>query len=390
MFYKSRFSARWFSIGMAFALLILLAACAQPTPTPTPKPTPTPTATPRPLATPTPTPKPTPTPIKGEGQVVMFGMGVWEKAMVGQFIPKFEKETGCKVTLFTALSSQMLARLKAEAGKPTIDVAHLHVGEFIPAKAQSLLDKNNRQILTNLKDVDRRLLDPDDIGTPFVISPGAVLGVRHDKLKEKNLPMPESWLDMANPAYKGKVGIVDIGVSPAPAFVALVARSLGGNEVNDYARAFDWMETKLKSNILAISAPAEWQKLITEGSMWVGMAHWARATTTLQASPDTPLTLVWPKEGTNIDLMGYQAVKGATNPICTQLWMNFTMAKDVQEAVPESLVMGPARGDVTIPEKMKALVISTKDMNRGVDLNLEAIAKNMPDWTERWNKIFAK
>ncbi|MBI2847148.1 MAG: extracellular solute-binding protein [Chloroflexi bacterium] len=376
MFDKSGLLVKWFVITIV--IVLLLAGCARPTPTPTP----TPTATPRPVAT------PTPIPPKGEGQVVVFGQGVWEKPFRDAFIAQFEKEFGCKVTYFPGISSAMVARMKAEAGMPTVDVVNMNSAPHLEAKLAGLLDKNNRSILTNLKAIHPKTLDPDDIGAPFVIAGGPVIAVRNDKLQEKNLPIPSSWLDLANPAYKDKVGFNDISVAQIQSFVAHVSRALGGNEVNDYARAFEWIETKLKPNMYFVGAPAEWQKLLEEGSIWIGVGAWGRAAQS--ADRGAPLTLVWAKEGTDVDPISFAAVKGGPNPICAQLWMNFTISKEVQESIPTAALYGPTRTDVAIPDKVKALVIKPSDMDRAVALNRDAIVKNKADWVDRWNRIFAK
>lgn len=319
--------------------------------------------------------------------MVVFGQGVFEKPLL-QFVPKFEKETGCKVTYFSGVSSNMLARMKAEASKPTVDVVNLSASGRIEGKMLGLLDKNNKDILANLKFAHPKTLDPDDIGAPFVILAGPTIAVRQDKLKEKNLPMPQSWLDVANPAYKDKVALSDISVTQMKSFIGLVARSLGGNEVNDYVRAFDWMETKLKPNIFAVVSVPEWQKLLEEGSVWIGVGGWTRAAQA--AAQGAPLTLVWPKEGVDVDINGFQAMKGAPNPICAQFWMNYALNKEVLQVITEATLFGPARADVSIPEKLKGLVLTAADMERAVALNQEAIAKNSADFVERWTRAFAK
>ncbi|MBI2847131.1 MAG: extracellular solute-binding protein [Chloroflexi bacterium] len=383
MFCKSKFSTMWFSVMIV--LMLFLIGCAQPTPTPTPKPTPTPT--PRPLATATPTPKPTPTPIKGEGQVVVYGMGIWEQLTRDLWIPKFEKDTGCKVTYFGGISSAILARIKAEAGKPTVDATDLNVTGSLEAKMMGLLQKNNREILTNLKSVLPKLLEPDDVGIPWVIQIGAVMGVRHDKLKANNLPMPQSWLDVANPVYKGKVGLATIQTTTMQEWVLHVATALGGSQ-NDYGRAFDWMDTKLKPNVLAVAGLAEWQKLLEEGSIWVGVGTSARVAQ-LYAS-GAPVTMVIPKEGTGADYMGWQATKNAANPICAQLWMNHMISRDVQDAVAEKIIMGPVRSDASVSDKVKPVVWTPSDYEKKVDVNRDALVKNLPDIIDRWNRVWGK
>lgn len=153
-------------------------------------------------------------------------------------------------------------------------------------------------------------------------------------------------------------------------------------------RAFDWVESKLAPNVMAVVAVAEWQKLLEEGSIWVGVGTWGRAAES--AYRGIPVTLVWAKEGNNIDLNNLVVVKGASNPVCAQLWMNYALSKEVQDAIPEGLLRGPVRSDVAISEKVKDLVIKPADIDRAVELNRDALAKNLPDWVDRWTRIFGK
>ncbi|MBI2846836.1 MAG: extracellular solute-binding protein [Chloroflexi bacterium] len=374
----------WVCFGIIVFALLLTACAPKPTPTPTPKPTPT--ATPRPLATPTPTPQPTPTPIKGEGKLVAFMVGTYLASYDDpRFLPTFERETGCKTTVFGGITPAMLARVQAEKSSPTIDFYNMEYSPATQAKTLGLLDKVNKDIVTNLKAIPAKYVDPDGILMPQRLSANGLI-INKAELEKKGLPKPTSWLDIGNPIYKGKVAISGIETATTWDMITLVARALGGSEKNPDV-AFKFLEEKVKPNILGVVALADIEKMLGEGSILITYSALIRAAR--PALQGLPVEMIFPKDGFTMIIQSMEIVKGAANPVCANLFLNFILDKRVQEIVPELFLSIPVRPDATIPEKYKGIIPDPKFIaEQGGEVDFSVIDRSV--WIDRWNRIFAK
>lgn len=114
----------------------------------------------------------------------------------------FGQLTGAKVDFLSMSSGEVIARVKAEGGKPMADLWFGGgLDAFLAAKADGLLDSYKSEAL---KDVRPEYYDPEG----FWLSKGITVAgfiVNNDILKEKNLKMPATWEDLADPQYKDEI-----------------------------------------------------------------------------------------------------------------------------------------------------------------------------------------
>ncbi len=111
-----------------------------------------------------------------------------------------------KVNVLRLSTGDLAARLIAEAGSPHADVVW---GEALT----NMLDPRISAQLAPVKEKNVEALPAqyrDPSGKWFAATGYmAALCVNTDALKSKNLPMPTSWEDLANPVYKGNVVMPD-------------------------------------------------------------------------------------------------------------------------------------------------------------------------------------
>ncbi|MBI2846271.1 MAG: extracellular solute-binding protein [Chloroflexi bacterium] len=364
------------------ALVLILVACA-PKPTPTPTPKPTPTATPVPLAT------PTPTPVKGEGSMVFYGMGSREKYWREVIIAPFEAKTGCKVTFTGGISSEIMAKLMAQKDNPQYDVTNLDSGPAKQAGSLGLLQKFDPNIVTEAKNLyPPPISDPDGWYMPTKIAAAGIV-INTEAMKKYGFPKPTSWLDIGNPAYKGRIAMRGIDVQQMLETVAILSRLLGSNESN-VVPAFDFLESKVKPNILAIVGGGEWEKLMVEGSAWLGVGAGGRGGMLVMENKEK-LELIYPKEGVAAYTGTLEVVKGARSPICAQLFMNNYATLAVQNNLWSYEGGSPARPDATMPEEgQKAFLYGKEQVMSALRLDDVVMQKDKKNWYDMWNARIAK
>ncbi|WP_125709376.1 ABC transporter substrate-binding protein [Companilactobacillus zhongbaensis] len=123
---------------------------------------------------------------------------------------KFSKKTGAKVKVLSMSSGEVLARMKADKSKPMADLWFGGgLDAFMQAKTDGQLEKYQS---SSVKKIDSQYRDKDG----YWLSKGLTVGgfvVNKKVLKEKNLPVPKTWADLADSKYKGEIIMSDPAVS---------------------------------------------------------------------------------------------------------------------------------------------------------------------------------
>ncbi len=159
----------------------------------------------------------------------------------GTMIGAVEAATGVAMPLDNKNSGQTLAQLMAERANPVADIAYYGVTTGIKAAAEGVVQAYKP---AGFDDIPDGLKDPE--GRWFTTHQGTLgFFVNVDALG--GAPVPQSWADLLDPAYKGMVGYLD----PSSAFVGYagavaVNRAMGGT-LDDFDPAIDYF-TKLAGN----------------------------------------------------------------------------------------------------------------------------------------------
>lgn len=177
----------------------------------------------------------------GDGEIVITYNSPTEWGNYGEVLSAFTEETGIAAPNDPKNSGQALAALQAEKGSPVADVAYTGI-----AFAEQLVQADVLQeyVPEGADQVPAELRDPDGAWTSVHTGTIAFI-VNEDHLD--GAPVPESWDDLLDPAYEGKVGYLDptqaaVGYSAATA----VNLALGG-DFDDWGPGLDYLNG-LKDN----------------------------------------------------------------------------------------------------------------------------------------------
>ena len=123
---------------------------------------------------------------------------------------KFSEETKAKVEFLSMSSGEVIAKIKAEGGKPMADVWFGGgIDAFMKAKEDGILEMYKPKGFDKIKEGFK-----DNEG--YWISKGiTVVGflVNNGLLKEKNLKVPTTWEELADPKYKDEIIMANPAVS---------------------------------------------------------------------------------------------------------------------------------------------------------------------------------
>jgi putative spermidine/putrescine transport system substrate-binding protein len=172
--------------------------------------------------------------------------GTWSEADRQVILPAFKQATGASVTQSIILGTDQVARLVAAKGnKPPFDVAFFDAPQVIDAVREGLIVPYPADKSPNFKEL---LPSAQDKWGPQITMQVIGIGYNPSKITSP----PQSWDDLLDPKYKGRVGLTALNSQLGIAFLAEINRIKGGTEEN-FDPAFKFLK-ELLPNVGAIGA----------------------------------------------------------------------------------------------------------------------------------------
>ncbi|EFE97803.1 ABC transporter substrate-binding protein [Serratia odorifera] len=237
----------------------------------------------------------------------------------------FSEKYQVKTAFIRNGSGSTLAKVDAEKKNPQADVWY---GGTLDPQSQAgemgLLQPYQSPLLPQIMEQFR---DPAKVKGNYTsaVYVGILgFGVNTQRLKEKNLPVPQCWQDLTKAEYKGEIQIAD-PQSSGTAYTALATFvQLWGEE-----RAFDYLK-QLNANVSQYTksgiAPAR-NAARGETAIGIGFLH----DYSLEKEQGAPLELISPCEGTGYEIGGVSILKGARNSENAKLFVDWVLSKQAQE-----------------------------------------------------------
>jgi putative spermidine/putrescine transport system substrate-binding protein len=172
--------------------------------------------------------------------------GTWSEADRQVILPAFKQATGASVTQSIILGTDQVARLVAAKGnKPPFDVAFFDAPQVIDAVREGLIAPYPADKSPNFREL---LPSAQDKWGPQITMQVIGIGYNPSKISSP----PQSWDDLLDPKYKGRVGLTALNSQLGIAFLAEINRIKGGTEEN-FDPAFKFLK-ELLPNVGAIGA----------------------------------------------------------------------------------------------------------------------------------------
>jgi iron(III) transport system substrate-binding protein len=220
-----------------------------------------------------------------------------------QLIPIAEAATGLKIEFICLSSSQILARIRAEAPYFGADLVWgILNSDAIEAKNSGFLHKNASKEWHNIPE---KFKDSEGFWCGWSYWYNTIL-VNTSLLTKKNLPCPTSWADLLDTRYKGEIVASNPGTS-GTAFLAVssLLQAMGEEKGWEYLKQLD---KNIAQYTKSGSAPAH---LVAMGEYTVGIT-WDRAAQ-IKKDAGFPVKEVVPMEGTGFDLDSIMILRNCKN-----------------------------------------------------------------------------
>jgi iron(III) transport system substrate-binding protein len=147
----------------------------------------------------------------------------------------FAKTTGIKVNMSLKGSGEALAQLIAERANPKTDVWFGGTGDpHLQAAEQGLSLEYKSASLPQLHTWAQQQAAQSGFKTVGIYSGPLGFGYNTELIAKKKLPIPKSWADLLNPAYKGEIQVANPASSgTAYTMVATLVQLMGEDKAFD-------------------------------------------------------------------------------------------------------------------------------------------------------------
>jgi len=317
-----------------------------------------------------------PTPAQQKTLVVTGYGGRWSEVMKKALIDPFEKQHGVKIELVTGITTEWVAKLMAAGpDNPPFDVVMGNEPPFPIPRERGFFDPRNVSLAPNIKNVYDKALIGDTSLAIFWSRIG--IAYRTDAVAKK----PTSWKDLWDEAYVGKRGTYVIGNTLGINFLFMTSKLYGKDyfDVDAGIAAIKRMQPKLLDFTDTMGKYLESKEVV------IAVLH-DGATYDFQKR-GIPVDWVAPVEGQPILDQVIQVTKGSKQKELAWKLVDMYLSPEVQTAFATELFFSPTNKTVRLPPEVARKMISgPAEVDKLVLFDWAKVARQRPQWTERWNK----
>jgi iron(III) transport system substrate-binding protein len=252
----------------------------------------------------------------------------------------FGKATGISTEFVRLSSGAALARLRAEKDAPTFDVWFAGSGDsHWVAQAEGLTEFFRPKAWGELRPQLTKAVDGHYI--PLYTGLHG-FGANEKLLKEKNLPVPETWKDLGDPKYKGLVAMPNPNTSGTGYVMMTTIVQVYGDE-----QGFVLLKAIHKNVAQYTRSGGDPSLLAGRGEVAIGVSFANDVVERVRKG--FSLRFVAPRDGTGYEIGALSLVKGAPNRESGLRLIDWALE-------PENQKLGPQNGEIDMQSHTKTPV----------------------------------
>ena len=239
---------------------------------------------------------------------------------------EFAKATGIQLDFIRLSSGEALARLRAEKGKPSFDVWFGGTGDPHVVAAEEGLTEFHKPAAWD--DVRPQLREA--VGGKYIPLYAGILGwaVNGKLLKEKGLPAPKKWTDLADPRYKGLLAMPNPNTSGTGYTMLATVLQVYGDD-----KGWDLMKQIHKNMAQYTRSGADPGLLTGRGEVGLGVTFVHDAVD--QVIKGFPIEYGAAEEGTGFEIGGLSLVKASPNREAAVKFVDWALTPEAQKLAAE-------------------------------------------------------
>src|SRR5215467_15194166 len=302
--------------------------------------------------------------------------GRWEEVMKKALVEPFEKKHGVKVEIVTGITTEWVAKLLAAGpDNPPYDVVFGNEPAFPIPRERGFFEKRNETLAPNIKNLYPKALVGETSLATFWGRIG--LAYRTDSVAKK----PTSWKDFWDESYSGKRATYVIGNTLGINFLFIASKLYGRDyfDVDAGIAAIKRMQPKLLDFTDTMGKYLESKEVV------IAVLH-DGATYDFQKR-GIPVDWAAPVEGQPILDQVIQVTRGSKQKELAWKLVDMYLSPEVQTAFATELFFSPTNKTVKLPPDVARKMISgPAEVDKLVLFDWAKVARQRPQWTERWNK----
>lgn len=305
---------------------------------------------------------------QAEKKVVVYSSV--DEANAKKILDAFTADTGVKVAFVHLSSGPAMARIKAEINNPQADVWMGAPSEnHIVAKEEGLTVPYTGGGFASLK---AGFKDAQGYWRSFYMNPMA-FAVNTEVLKRLGAPMPASWEDLLNPAYKGHIQMPTPQASGTAYNIVASLVTIVGEE-----KAYQFMKALNPSVQTYTSSGTGPSKGVSVGQCAIGIQF----TPAFFEFIDNgyPLQVVYPKEGVWFEAPAVSILKGAKNLESAQVLVDWLISKRGQDVLTDAKTFFYP----VVPGAKLGKGMPSFESLKTVDVDVKWAGENKKRLVERW------
>jgi putative spermidine/putrescine transport system substrate-binding protein len=314
--------------------------------------------------------------------------GNFEKTFTQHVFPDFEKANDVKVVVVPGTSSDILAKATAAKANPQMHVMFLDDGVMIRAIGAGLCEKiKDTPVLADLAP-GARLKDDMAIGIDL-----GMTGLAYNKkmFEEKGWAPPTSWMDLADPKYKGKVVFQSAAASSFGLHAFLMFNRIQGGSEKNVEPGFSKFKDTIGPNVLEyIPSSAKISEMVQTGEA----AIFPLTPTAVAAHQEKniPVEYAQPKEGSVVLMVTQCVIANNSEPELAQKLAAYLLSPEAQSKALQygNIVPSNVNAKAPTPEAEVKLKKFHEYMKTAVTLDWDTINEKRPEWNSRWNKTIER
>lgn len=325
-----------------------------------------------------------------QSKTLYVGMngGNFEKAFTSAVFPDFEKANDVKVVVVPGGSADILAKATAAKDKPQMHVMFLDDGVMVRAIGAGLCEPLKPSANLNAVLPGSRMKNDMAVGIDL-----GMTGLAYNKkmFDEKGWAAPTSWMDLADPKFKGKVVFQSASASSFGLHAFLMFNRIQGGSETNVEPGFSKFTSLIGGNVLEfIPSSAKISEMVQTGEA----AIFPLTPTAVSNLKDKgiPVEYAQPKEGSVVLMVAQCVIAKNSEPELAQKLAEYLLSPEAQSKAlaAGNIVPSNPAAKATTPEAEKKLEVFHAYMKTAVNLDWDAINEKRPDWNSRWNKMIER
>ena len=319
-------------------------------------------------------------PFSGETLRVQFWSGPEGDNIQRNVVDPFVEETGAEVIVEYGFTSGSIAKVRAQAADPQLDVVLMDDIGILTVAPDNLLQTLDLEKIPNAANVDPRFIVADGQGIGFFTYVDALL-----YNTEAYPEPPTTWRDLWAEDLVNKASVPTSNQTPALHVVIAAAILAGGDQMNPDP-GFALLE-ELRPNVRVLAEnTSQIAELMRTGD--VELLTWTSYIFRDYMEDGYPIENTFDLEEGVFATPACAAIPEGHpgSQELAEMFVNKCLEPAAQEGMAEGLWFGPTNSEAVIPEDIARRVITFADLDNTIPVDLQHLLEVREDWITRYER----